>query len=192
MILYKDAYSGYEIVLLEHRGSLLGVTYDPKQARDPVPWHSDCHHCTSGLQHDLSIHVKRALQMVRTRRSNGQRCSYVIPTNTRPHFVVYWVDQNGVRHANVKCDDSKVLEISAEPLGEMVYQGNRREFQAPILHRSLKLLFTSRDASVPDVLAATRPLLARQLACGLPRGRQSTCNLIDWKQITKELTETSN
>lgn len=189
-LLFKDAPSGYEIVLLRSRGVPLGVAYDPLRATMPVPWHRDCHHCTAGRQPGLSIQVKRAIQMLRTQEISDTRASYVVPTNSRPNYVTYWTE-DGVLRACVACEPEGAITISAEPNCKIIFNTligrEARELQAPILRRCLQILFSAREASIDEVRAAIRPLLERQRIKGIPSGRQNPCNTIRWSEVMVEL-----
>jgi len=191
-VIYTDYPSGYEIVLLSASGIPTGVAYDPRRAAMPVPWHRDCHHCTAGRQKEITIQVKRAIQLLRTVSPSGSRTSYTVPTNSHPHHVTYWTE-NGVRKAVVSSEpladreDVPTLEISAEQDSEMSYDGNLRDFQSPILHRCLQLIFSQRAASVQEVLAATRPLVEQQEKHGIPARLQNKCSKIDWIALTSDL-----
>lgn len=189
-LLYTDTPSGYEILLVTLEGVSLGVAYDPRRSASVIPWHAECNHCARGLQRGLSIQVKRAIQLLRTKRPSTTGCgdTYLVPTNSAPHRVNYYIEGK-LRRATVTRDDSeRVIEVTAEPMCEITYERGR-ELCTPILRRCLPLLFSQRPATAQEVVAATCSLTDHQRRHGIPSGHHNRCNTIDWLDIVSRLEE---
>jgi hypothetical protein len=177
---YADPYSGQEFLLLETpTGEVVGVTYDPRKPAEPVAWRSSCPHCRSGKTHLLTIHAKREIQLLVSRRSTADSSHYVVPTNTTPLDLV--VTETPEQRTIVVSSPDHVLVVKARPPWKSLeYEGDRRQFQAPILHRSVKLLMSARPTPPQEVCSCLSSLLAPRPS---PRGRPLPCKKIDWATV---------
>jgi len=193
--IYTDPHSGHEILVLVVGKTLLGTAYNPRAAGTAVAWHGDCRHCVAGRQRELSIHVKREIQMLRTRRSAGYVpktksaiTEYTIPSNSHPHTVRYWRAADSQRACIAGEDDSSTLTAVKPAYEKVTFSGgDPRQFQSKILHRCLRLLFSGRTATCEEILACAEPLAKSQLQRARRAGFRNPCDKIDWTTICSEL-----
>jgi hypothetical protein len=192
--IYTDPYSGHEILVIAADDSLFGATYDPHRAGTAIAWHGDCNHCQAGRQREISIHVKREIQALRTRRHAGHVPStgsniteYVVPSNSHIHKIRYWRDGDTQR-ANIVGDaESELLSAVQPPYEKITFcEGRPRLFQSKILHRCLRLVFSGRAATRDEVLACAEPLAASQASRARRPGYRNLCDKIDWAKICSE------
>jgi hypothetical protein len=194
--IYADPYSGHEILVIEDDGTLFGASYDPRRAGTAVAWHGDCRHCQSGRQRKVSIHVKREIQALRTRRHAGHVPStrsniteYVVPSNSHVHRLRYWRD-GSTQHANVvRAENTQLLLSAVQYEGEpiTISDGDPRFFQSKILRRCLRLIFSGREATRDEILACAEPLASAQAARARRSGYRNLCDKIDWVEICSQL-----
>jgi hypothetical protein len=188
-IIYTDPYTDYEILVLEKDGNLFGAVYDPRRTGLPVPWHQNCHHCQMGRQSDLSLHIKRNIQMLCSAKSGGYVPSsgskitqYTIPSCVHVHVLRHWII-GGCQYAHILDDNNEVLRAARAPLEKMQFEGDAREFRSSIMHRCLQFIFSGRPAKKTDLEACARPLADTQKTQKPRRGRRNICDTIEWVKV---------
>lgn len=181
--IYTDPHSGTEMLLVEHESRVLGVTYDPKKTTAPVPWTSDCRHCLAGRQLGLSVHERREIRFLLSRKIGRYCVRYKIPSASRPRTVIHWTrgKKQTAKVADYKKSKKILLVTTGNPLK---CEGDLRSFQSPILRRCLRLLFSGRPASQEEISACLRPLRERSGRKRGRGGRRLPCKNIDWTAET--------
>lgn len=189
--IYTDPYTGYEILAIDDGRVLFGTAYDPRRTATAIPWHQSCPHCRGGRQRELTIHLKRMIQILCTSRSagfipqyNARVDEYDVPSNSHVHVIRHWVAE-GVHRAHVLDDASEVLRASREPQEKITFEGDTRKFRSNIVHRGLRLLFSARPAEPADIQASLLPLVQIQSIPRLRRGRYHFCSTIKWAPVLK-------
>jgi hypothetical protein len=188
--IYTDPYGGQEILCLD--GEPRGVAYDPRRTTSPVPWRSECPHCTRGRL-PLGIHLKREVQMLATRqiiRVPSLRApvrAYVVPTNDHPHVLRHW-RCGDTQHARVIDElDREVVQISQTDREKMLYSSAEVVQSSAILKRCLRFLFSERAATPTEIRACVEPLAASQASRLRRRGHRNACDKIDWPAVLEEV-----
>jgi hypothetical protein len=189
--LYVDPYSGHEVLAIEqsvegNEKSLVGVAYDPRSTASPVPWSSDCPHCLAGRQLSLTIHEKREIKLLLSQKQIGFGTRYDVPTNGRTLSLLCWRERKTWR---AKAWGKKgTLEASRRPGEKIVYEGDLRTYQSPVLRRCIMFLSSAKTLGRDQILACIRPLVAEQLHRRRARGgRILPCTSIDWIKIAEDL-----
>jgi hypothetical protein len=195
-LIYTDPYTGHEILTIGEGVSLFGVAYDPRRTSAPTVWHQQCPHCRGGRQRELTIHLKRMIQLLCTHRSGGfipqhkaRVDEYDVPTNTHVHVLRHW-KTDGVHHAHVLDDQHEVLRASRVPLEKMTFEGDLRKFRSNMIVRGLKLLFSGRPATEAEITSTLLPLAQAQSAPKIRRGRYHFCSTVKWAPVLEGLYPT--
>jgi hypothetical protein len=186
--IYADPFSGFEVLAIRTRRGMMGVAYDPRSTTLPVPWTSDCPHCQRGRQRGLSAQLRREIQFLLSEAPHLRRkraLHYVVPPASRPLSVTYWRTRQAQHVMAVRHDHRSPLGITCRPGSPLAYDGDRRSFQRPILHRCLRFLLSGRPALPAEVSACLGTLAAAQ---SIPRprtrgGRRLPCGEIPWSAL---------
>ncbi len=187
--IYTDHYTGYEILTIDDGRFLFGTAYDPRRTTTAIPWHQSCPHCRQGRQRDLTIHVKRMIQILCTNRSGGfvpqysaRVIKYDVPSNSHSHVIRHWIT-DGVHHAHVLDYDSEVLRASRAPQEKITFEGDTRKFRSNIVQRGIRFLFSAREAKSSEIRASLAPLAQIQSIPLRRRGRYHYCSTIKWAVV---------
>jgi hypothetical protein len=192
-LIYTDPFSGIEVLLLNHSDptTKVGVAYDPRSTSLPVPFYSLCPHCAAGRQQGMSVHTRREVMVLlsakqvlsktrKTRRGRQNEICYTLPTNEDPTVLLCW-QKGSSRHALARTGGRELLITRPDDTSKLVYDGDRREFQSPILQRCLRFLWSSRTATPSEISAILLPLRGPRRP---QRGRASPCHKVDWNTLT--------
>lgn len=200
--LLVDRTSGYEVLAADLGPSkLVGVIYDPRSTSSPVPWSTECQHCSRGLEalrpegRHLPIQVKRILHALSSRRHAGyvpqlraHVYEYLVPSTGLPHRLRVWRSGRVVRAAAVKHGTgAEVLRVTRnnEDL-ETTREGDLAAFARCLsLDRFMHLVASAVPADPREALAVLRPLAAQRSR----HWNASECNKIDWDEVCEHLTK---
>lgn len=179
-----------EILLVEDGEAPFGAAYDPRRMGDALAWHADCEHCRRGRQQEkINLHLRRAIQILTTRRFMGNEYDspiheYKIPSSSDPYIIKHWIedDDNGDRdhEASITCPSGKHLHAYLPENRPLKIQGDG-ERRSIAFQRALRFLFSSRPTR-PSEIAGVASFFT-QLPTGLRKGRRNPCLKIDWTQI---------
>lgn len=190
--IYTEPYSAEEMLLIEGE-PLVGAAYDPRLARLPTAWSSECRHCIAGRSRDVSIHVKRTIALLLTRRCKGilpQSGSpiyeYRVPSNSEPDTLRHWKSRLG-QHAHVVSLDHEIMRASQTPYEKIVYESDEKHPHNNIVHKAIRFLFSGRAATPKEIIACAQPLAARQAETAKRRGFRHVCDKINWQKILDEV-----
>jgi hypothetical protein len=181
--IYADPFSGIEMLLLRDGPKTHGLAYNPRRSTLPVPWSSTCPHCLKGRQLGLSSQVRREIRFLLSRQRETGRTRYELPSRCRPHVVHHYARKKKQEALVRGFTPIKTLLVTCVPRRPLAYEGDRRAFQSPILHRCLRLLFSGRPASLEEVAACLRPLALRPKKRRGRGGRILPCKKIDWADL---------
>ena len=190
--IYTEPYSAEEMLLIEGE-PLVGAAYDPRLARLPTAWSSECRHCVAGRSHDISIHVKRTISLLISRscrgvlpQSGSPIYEYRVPSNGEPDTLRHWKSSRG-QHAHVLRLGHDLMRASQEPYEKIVYESDETHPHNNIVHKAIRFLFSARPATPKEIAACARPLAARQAKTAMRRGFRHVCDKIDWQKILDEV-----
>jgi hypothetical protein len=185
-VVFTVPYSGFEILLLsDSKGRSLGIVYHPMKMDDPITWHSDCPHCLRGKQLDLDLSVKRSIQILMSRRSQGESEEYTIPTNGQPSKILL--------KRNEKSLLLQVIQNEEAPIEAMWEKGRLKSshknllLRSKILDRSLRLIASLKTPSLRSAKSTLMPMLIKQQKEGISTQRRFPCYKIDWASVVLEL-----
>lgn len=191
-LVYVDSYSGHEVLVVNHRGVLLGVVYDPRDPRPPIPWTSECRHCVQGRHPGLRIHTKREINMLMSRKKvgfvpalNAIMYEYRVPSNGDPDVICTW--RTGTLHRAKLMSNPDHTEVTLDTYDDGWKFSDRHAWKNKILHRSLRFLFSEKDSSAHVVSTLVSPYLIQQSRTGLPVGNRNKCSKIDWATVVGDL-----
>jgi hypothetical protein len=181
-VVFTVPYSDFEILLLtDPSGTRLGIVYHPMRMDDPITWHSTCPHCLRGKQSDLDITVKRAIQVLVSRKVDGDTEEYLVPTNGQCCSV------------SVKRSDKvmmlKILAEGQESIEAVWDHGKLKSdhkhllLRSKILDRSLRLIASSKEPNMRSIKSSLMPMLIKQRCEGIAVHRRFPCFKIDWASI---------
>jgi hypothetical protein len=171
----------HEVLLVDSKEGTAGIIYQPKCARDPIPWLSTCPHCISGRFEGLPLSLKQMVKLLTSRSPAGDLVKYVVPANGSPYVLAADERKSDTSIIVSKglCDPP--LGISCERGKKPVITGDQRLYQSPILHRCLRFLCTRRLASKSELRSLLLPLVSHQKKNGIPKGNRFLCRKIDWR-----------
>lgn len=187
--LFTDAPTGREIILVSSAvDPPLGITYDPRRADLPLSWHSECSHCIGGRQKDLTIYIKREIQLLLSIKGTWPNASFTVPSNNQPHYLFCWPEGERLR-ARISTLEGLSLDVFTDT-PRLRFVGRLRDFQSPILHRCLKLVLSGRPATPNEISACLEPLIRRQTIPDASRplpDRRNRCCSIQWSKVIEDL-----
>lgn len=186
--IYSDPILGNEIVIVSGSGRNFGAIYHP-QKNDPVlPWHQDCQHCLRGKQENLSIQLKRMIQLFCSESPLGENSlSFIVPSNSDPYLVELQLKENGSINIIAEKHDRSSNPYIVSIVGKKITNSkNKRDYQSPILSRAIKTLSSVRRVDSQYVLNVLRELILNQKSHGLPIGNYSPCKKINWFSVLGE------
>ena len=182
-LIFSDPYSEHEVLLLAHPPEVIGVIYHPRSTSTPIPWRSGCLHCVCGERLDLNLHIKREIKMLCTHKTSRGKTMYKIPSNSQPYSLSLKPSLVGWQAEVARTGASLILNVVHSFPGKITYSGELRRFRSPILHRSLKFLFSARQASKNEIASCLRELTLQQQRDGIPVIKQPPCIKIDWRSV---------
>lgn len=206
---YSDPRSGREVLCLLLSDRILGVAYDPRSTKPPVPWSSECPHCRAGKQ-DLPPATRQEISFLSSRisflSSRSSRSSrlpytrityYRIPTAAQIK-ITHWRERDCQHVLVVASRENAENLLVAKPRGKNreIRGGDPRCFQSPVLWRCLQFLWSERRCDREEVAALLEPLARAQRSRdenhprprrGRPR-KQIPCREIDWESIVRKMT----
>lgn len=191
--LFTDSPTGREILLVSSPvAPPLGIAYDPRRADLPLAWHSECSHCIGGRQKDLTIYLKREIQLLLSIKGTWPTASFTVPSNNQPHHLSCWHEDGRLR-ARISTLEGLTLDVFTDS-PRLRFEGRLRDFQSPILHRCLKLVLSGRPATLSEITSCLEPLVRAQTrpndSCSLP-DRRSRCCSIEWPKVVEDLLSSS-
>lgn len=181
-VVFTVPYSNFEILLLtDPSGIRLGIVYHPMKMDDPITWHSVCPHCLRGKQTDLDIAVKRAIQVLVSRKITDNVEEYLVPTNGQCCSVtVERVDK--VMKLKILVEGQLPIEAIWDR-GKLKSDHKHLVLRSKILDRSLRLIASSKEPNLRAIKSTLMPMLIKQRADGIAIHRRFPCFKIDWASI---------
>jgi hypothetical protein len=156
-------YTGHEILVIVGERRVAGVAYDPLSTSPPATWLAGCELCVPGDRR-VPLKVRRAvrcLATLRPTRSGGYSVN-VSTGKKRTHSVAAkkhagdWVltvrDLRNVTIEPIKFTGRDGTVTSSE--------GSPRDYRAPVLLRTVRMLLTAREVPEQEVQAVMRGLPA--------------------------------
>ena len=172
-LIFSVPYTDIKILALVDRDGMRGAIYNPGLLTMPVPWLDRCPHCREGRQKRVPLKIRKLVQVLCSNRPDGpDGYRFTLPNHYR--IVArrlpdgWWIKirkpGNGASLQVVKLKGKEPIEL----------QESAREFRSPILLRTLKMLFSAREASEKETRAILLPLREANHS-PLPLSRRTPC-----------------
>jgi hypothetical protein len=181
-VVFTVPYSDFEILLLtDPSGTRLGIVYHPMKMDDPITWHSQCPHCLRGKQSDLDIAVKRAIQVLVSRKITGDTEEYLVPTNGQCCSVSVKRIDKGMK-LKILTDGQESIDATWDR-GKLKSDHKHLLLRSKILDRSMRLIASSKEPNMRSIKSSLMPMLIKQRREGIAIHRRFPCFKIDWASI---------
>jgi hypothetical protein len=181
-VVFTVPYSDFEILLLtDPSGTRLGIVYHPMKMDDPITWHSKCPHCLRGKQSDLDIAVKRAIQVLVSRKITSDTEEYLIPTNGQCCSISVQRSDKGMK-LKILADNQESIDAVWDR-GKLKSDHKHLLLRSKILDRSLRLIASSKEPNMRSIKSSLMPMLIKQRHEGIAVHRRFPCFKIDWASI---------
>jgi hypothetical protein len=172
-MIFSVPYTDIKILTIIDEQGMRGAIYNPYKLTMPIPWLDKCPHCRMGEQEDISLKIRKLIQVLCTAKPDGpDGYGFTLPNKykigTRRDSKGWGVRVKKPRSSSslyvVKLDGTK-------PTG---LQESARDFRSPVLLRTLKLLFSAKEATESEVQAVLLPMRKQPLS-DLPIEQQTPC-----------------
>ena len=172
-LVFSVPFTDIKILSVIDGDGMRGAIYDPRKLSRPIPWLGKCPHCRDGEQEGLPLKIRKLIQVLCTAKPEGPD-GYGL-TLPNKYKVGARRDSRGwgvrVRKPRSRSSLHMVKLDGAEPTG---IQESARDFRSPVLLRTLKMLFSAREATEDEVQAILLPMRKQPLS-ELPIEQRTPC-----------------
>lgn len=161
-LIFSVPYTDIKILLLIDERGMRGAIYNPYKLTNPMPWLDRCPHCRKGEQKTVPLKIRKLIQVLCSNKPDGpDGYKFTLPN----HYQIGarltpkgW----GIRIRKPGNGSSLyVVKLNGtEPVG---LQESARDFRSPILRRTLKMLFSTRETNETEVQAILLPIKNQSL-----------------------------
>jgi hypothetical protein len=159
-LVFTVPYAGHEILVVASGGRVAGVAYDPLSTSPPWTWLSGCGRCLPGSRR-VPLKVRRAVRCLATLKPASTGYDVRVATGRKTTHVVRARRVRGewVLTARSRRDETiPPLKISGRGGAATPTEGRPRDYRAPVLERTLRMLLTAREVTEQEVEAVLRGL----------------------------------
>jgi hypothetical protein len=169
-LIFEVPYTSYEVLVITDEWGIVGVAYDPLSTSPPTTWLSGCELCLVGNRH-VPLKVRRVIRCLASLRPTlaygytvnlftGKKPTHSIKAKKHSLNNEYGANRDEwvLTVQNKKNKSIPSLVVAGQSRAFTVDKGKPRDYRAPVLLRSLRLLLSAREASEQKVQAILRGL----------------------------------
>ena len=154
-LVFTVPYTSYEILTIVRGKEVAGITYEPLSTRPPKTWLGDCGSCLTGSRR-VPLKVRRAVRCLATLRPSGTGYDVRVATGRKTTHVVRARKIRDEWILTVRSRRDKTLpplKVTGRDGAGSPAEGKPRDYRAPVLLRTLRMLLTARETTEQEVEA---------------------------------------
>jgi hypothetical protein len=160
-LVFAVPYTSYEILVFVKGKKVAGISYDPLSTSPPRTWLAECERCCLGDRR-VPLKVRRAVRCLSTLKPavNGEYTVKVCTGKKATHAVKARRHQRDWTLTARDLRDKTLPDLKVAGHGGTYTStsGKPRDYRAPVLLRTLRLLLTAREVSEQEIEAILRGL----------------------------------